>query len=343
MKNRIRRPRGERWGRLNRRWEQLLASRGYARWRAMARRIWDAPLWMILMVMGVVLGSIVSYAATRSTGRAPAPEVTTTASPSPTPQHPATPEPTASGPGLETFQAQVARIEARYDVQIGIAVTGVSPVGSQLTATWTAGSISSAPAWGTIDLPIAVAANRLSTPPPNFTYMLTKSISKSSLSSDDALNSFLGDANAAAAKTDEVLRSFGDRATTVSTSSSRQGVPAFAQTDWSVSAQARFASQLWCSSQDAMIRSRMQFVDDEHSYGFGRTIGSFIKTSEGTDEADRPVLRQVAIVPNDRAYRVGAALAVIGKKNDLADARAAADAVASRAFFGASGVDGGHC
>lgn len=341
-----RRNRAARPGWLDRQWQRMLASTWYPRARRIAHTVWFAPLWKTLTVMALVLSAVIVFGATRSSnGRISTPDITATVSPSPTPTPPAasTPEPTASGPGLEALQTQISRIESRYDVQIGVAVTGVSPVGSQLTATWTAGSVASAPAWGTIDLPIALAANRLTTSPPNFTYMLTKSISESSLSSDEALYSFLGDSATAAGKTTDVLRAFGDRATTVTTSTSRQGVPAFTQTEWSVTSQAQFASQLWCSSEDAFIRSRMNFVDSEHSYGFGQIVSSLIKTSEGTDESDRPVLRQLAIVPTAQADRVGVGLVVIGNKNDLTGARLAASAVASQVYFGASGVNGGHC
>lgn len=331
---------------LDRGWERLLSSTWYARVRAVAHTIWSAPLWKTLSVMTVVLSAVIVFGATRSSnGRVSTPEITATTTPSqtPTPQASPSPEPSAAGPGLEALQTQIGRIESRYNVQIGVAVSGISPVGSQLTATWSAGSVSTAPAWGTIDLPIALAANRLASAPPNFTYMLTKSISESSLSSDEALYSFLGDANTAAGKTTDLLRSFGDQTTTVTTTTGRQGVPAFSQTGWPVASQAQFASQLWCSSTDAFILSRMRFVDDEHSYGFGRTISSLVKTSEGTDDTDRPVLRQVAIVPDAQADRVGVGLVVIGQKNDLSSARLAADAVASQVYFGATGADGGHC
>ena len=192
-------------------------------------------------------------------------------------------------------------------------------------------------------MPIALAVLDLDRMPSNLTYLLTKSISESSLSSDEALYTFLGGADDAAQAVDKVFQEFGDPVTTVATSTDRQGVPPFTQTDWTVASQSEFAGQLWCSSGDWYVTSRMRHVDDEHSYGFGSVVGSYIKTSEGTTADDSVVARQMAIIPTSTGERVGVSLVVTAPPDRTGAAREAADAVAGQVYFTARGFEAGHC
>ena len=215
-----------------------------------------------------------------------------------------------TGEDLADLQAQVAAIENRYGGRVGLAGSGIAPVGAQLDATWTAGSATSGPALGTIDLPIALAVLNLNPVPSNITYLLAKSISGSSLSGDEALYSFLGNGEEAATRTNAVLRAYGDQNTTVATSTARQDVPAFSQTDWPVAPQAQMAGQLWCSSDAWYAVSRMHYFDDDHAYGFGSVVGSYLRTSDGVDDNGNPVVRQMAIIPNANGDRIGVGLVV---------------------------------
>ena len=325
-------------------------SRAAATLRNGARRVWHAPLPATAVGMALVLCAVIAFGASRSSnGRPPAVEVTASETPTPTPttspsptRTPSTPEP-VDDPKLALLQTQVDSIQSRYGVRIGLGVAGVAPVGQRYTATWTAGSLTSGPAWGTLDVPIAVAILDLDSLPSNLTYMLTKSISESSLSSDEALYTFLGNTETASKAVDRVFQEYGDPVTTVATSTSRQGIPAFTQTDWTVASQSEFAGQLWCSSSDWYIISRMQHVDDEHSYGFGNVVSSYIKTSEGTTEDGSVVLRQMAIIPTSNGNRVGVSLVVTARAGQADTAREAADAVAGQVYFTAHGFGAGHC
>lgn len=313
-----------------------------------ARHIWHAPLPVVAASMAVILCSVIVFGANRSSNGRPAPvEVTTSDSPTPTPSRTPTPvigptEP-ADDPNLNALRIQIEAIESRYGVKIGLGIAGIAPVGQRLTPTWTAGSLTSGPTWGTVDIPIAAAVLDLDQIPSNLTYLLTKSISESSLSADEALYTFLGSSDEASQAVDRVFQEFGDPVTTVATSTDRQGVPAFTQTDWTVSSQAEFAGQLWCSSTDWYVVSRMQHVDDEHSYGLGQVVSSYIKTSEGTTSDDRVVLRQMAIIPTSTGERVGVSLVVTAPSGQTSTARQGADAVAGQVYFTARGFEGGHC
>lgn len=337
-------------GRPRRAGRRIAASPGYRRTRAGARRIWYAPLPAVIVPMALVLLTVIAFGASRSAnGRPAAAEVTASETPTPTPSPSPrpTPVPRATEPvtdvNLIGLRTQVDSIESRYGVRIGLGVAGVAPVGQRLTATWTAGSLTSGPAWGTLDVPIAAAVLDLDSMPSNLTYMLTKSISESSLSSDEALYTFLGGADDAPQAVNKVFQEFGDQVTTVATSTDRQGIPAFTQTDWTVASQSEFAGQLWCSSIDWYIIGRMQYVDDEHSYGFGNVVGSRIKTSEGTTADGSVVLRQMAIIPTSTGERVGASLVVTAPADQADTAREAADAVAGQVYFAALGFGDGHC
>lgn len=318
------------------------------RTRAASGKIWRSPVWLVTLLMAVVLIGVITVGAFRSSGRPAQPAVVASSSASETPTATATPSaaPATTAPAtgdVADLEAQVSAIEARYGVQIGLAITGVSPTGTQLTPAWTAGSLASGPALGTIDVPMGVAVLGLDLVPNNIIYLLDKSISESSLSGDEALYSFLGSTEDAAAKTTDVLRAHGDATTTVATTTTHQGVPAFTQTDWSVTAQAQVASQLWCSSEASFAVSRMHFYDDDHSYGFGKLVDAYLRTDDGTDDAGNPVIRQMAIVPNANGDRIGVGMVITGAKDQLDNAKAAADAVAGRVYYGAVGFDAGHC
>lgn len=319
------------------------------RTRASAGRLWRAPVWLITLLMAVVLLVVIVFGSFRSTGRPAQPAITASPTPSPSQaessQTPVVTPPTIlpNAGDLADLQAQIAAIETRYGVKIGLAITGISPVGSQLNATWSAGSAISGPALGTIDLPIAVAVLNLASVPSNITYLLSKSISDSSLSGDEALYSFLGTGEEASAKTNAVLRAYGDTTTTVATSTARQDMPAFSQTDWPVASQAQMAGQLWCSSDAWYAVSRMHYFDDDHSYGFGSVVGSYQRTADAVDDAGNPVVRQIAIIPNAEGERLGVGMVITGSKGKLDDVKDAADAVAGRVYFGAVGFSAGHC
>ncbi len=334
--------------RLDRARARAMLSRAASVLRSGARRVWHAPLPAISTGMALVLCAVVAFGASRSTnGRPAAVEVTTSPTPTPTQstspaQAPSSPEP-VDDVNLTVLQTQVDSIQSRYGVRIGLGVAGIAPVGQRSTATWTAGSLTSGPAWGTLDIPIAVAIFDTDSMPSNLTYMLTKSISESSLSSDEALYTFLGTTDAASKAVNRVFQEYGDQVTTVATKTDRPGVPAFTQTDWTVASQAEFAGQLWCSSSDWYIISRMQHVDEEHSYGFGQVVSSYIKTSEGTTANDSVVLRQMAIIPTSNGNRVGVSLVVTAPAGQIDTAREAADAVAGQVYFTAHGFGVGHC
>ena len=325
-------------GRLRGTGRRITASSGYRGALGSARHVWHAPLPLAVIVFG----------ASRSANGRPAPvEVTTSGTPTPSPSRTPPPPPGPVEPvadvNLAVLRSQVEGIESRYGVRVGLAVAGVAPVGQRLTATWTAGSLTSGPTWGTLDVPIALAVLDLDRMPSNLTYLLTKSISESSLSSDEALYTFLGGADDAAQAVDKVFQEFGDPVTTVATSTDRQGVPPFTQTDWTVASQSEFAGQLWCSSGDWYVTSRMRHVDDEHSYGFGGVVGSYIKTSEGTTADGSVVARQMAIIPTSTGERVGVSLVVTAPPDRTGAAREAADAVAGQVYFTARGFEAGHC
>jgi hypothetical protein len=226
---------------------------------------------------------------------------------------------------------------------VAIAVTGVADVGKQYTDIWQAGDLGTTPAWGTMDIPIALALLRQQTLPQELSYMLTKAITESTPSADDALYSFLGSDAQAAAATTAVLREFGDPVTTVPDKSTRTGYSAFTQTPWPVASQARLAAQLYCSPPDWRIVSKMQYLDADHSWGMGRIAHAYYKTSSGPDDQGRTVLRQVAIVPTSDGQRVGVGLAVIADDGQQETAQEAANALAGTVYFDAVGFDAGRC
>lgn len=95
-------------------------------------------------------------------------------------------------PDLPELDAQIAAIEAKYNVTLGITITSVAGVYQRQQATWYGGMLRGGDALATIDVPMAVAILDQERQPQQRDYMFNKALADDSAAGDEALWAFLG-------------------------------------------------------------------------------------------------------------------------------------------------------
>lgn len=166
-----------------------------------------------------------------------------------------------------------------------IAIAGAGEAGS-----------ASVPAWSTSKVPVAIAALRHD--PANAQYV-SAAISASDNASAEAMWASMGDQ--AGPLTQQVLADGGDTATQVNTVVTRPGFTAFGQTQWSLSAQAGFASQLRCVQGSESVVAAMGAASGQE-YGLDTIPGAMFKGGWGPDPAGSYGVRQFGLVPAGEGY-----------------------------------------
>ena len=149
----------------------------------------------------------------------------------------------------------VAEIEQETDTEVGIALYD----GTVLTQ---AGSLDSLPAWSTIKVPIAFAANEHCEYGEDYVEELTEaSIEWSDNDSARALWDCMGDNTEASKKVGEEISKAGKMV---------EVEGAFGTTEWSFADQARYAYDLSTRDQDQTVIADMHRITDDQAYGLGQ-------------------------------------------------------------------------
>lgn len=191
------------------------------------------------------------------------------------------PQPTTGASTPEKPQ-EGQRGELDYDGAATIAVAGMDGAGETAVAPWS-----------TVKVPIAIAALRND---PSFQDVMTQAIQNSDNAAAETLWGSLGSPEQAAEATGAVIRE-GDSSARVESQVVRPGFSSFGQSDWSLSAQADFASHLRCIQGAEPVVSAMGNIGNGGGYGLGTIPGAIFKGGWGPNAAGVSGLRQFGLVP----------------------------------------------
>jgi hypothetical protein len=289
------------------------------------------------VVMTLILCAAIAYAAGRpidTTANAveqavesPAPNLT------PSKNAPSNPLPAPEQPALE---AAIAALESEYQVSLGVGLAALSAGEAAMNA-WTGGSISTGPAWATIDIPVALAVMAEPKQPNDLNYLLERAIVESSNAGGDALWQFLGDNEQAATKTEDVLRASGDLTTAVARVSDASTTPLAAQTRWTLGNQSAFAGWLYCSDQAFPLLLKMSERPATGGFGLATLPRTQVKSGWGAEPNGTVSVRQLGVVLLSDGSRVGVSMIAVAGDGSLATAQAALTELATRIAASATG------
>jgi hypothetical protein len=230
------------------------------------------------------------------------------------------------------------RVQARLSGPAGVAVF---PVGSTRSADLVAvGSWRSGVAWSTAKVPVTVAAQRRSHSA-RTQRRSRRAITLSDNHAAEQLWSQLGPPARAAARTQDVIRDAGDRATVVQRRRVRRGFTAFGQTRWDLDDQARFAAGLSCLPDAKPVVSLMGQVTTSQRWGLGHVPRTRFKGGWGPVGRGY-LVRQLGIVTLPDGSRLGVAIAVSSPRGF---ARGTRDLTTISRWLArrVNGLDGGRC
>ena len=199
------------------------------------------------------------------------------------------PQPTTGASTPEKPQEE-QRGELGYDGTVTIAVAGMDG----------AGDTSVAP-WSTAKVPIAIAALRKD---PSLQGAMTQAIQHSDNAAAETLWGSLGSPEQAAEATSAVIRE-GSSSARVESQVVRPGFSSFGQSDWSLSAQADFASHLRCIRGSEPVVSAMGNIGNGGGYGLGTIPGAIFKGGWGPNAAGAYGLRQFGLIPKSEGTGSG--------------------------------------
>lgn len=225
----------------------------------------------------------------------PAPaESSTTSATAAAPPPPALAPPAPDDDLIGSFSALAETIEG----SVGVAVSN----GAQ---TWTFGVETTGPAWSTIKVPLAIAAQR--SLGDTVQALATRAIEQSDNAAAEELWAMLDGGAAAAAAVETVLRETGDPTTKVQSDRVRPSFTPFGQTDWSNEMQAKFAARLPCVAGAAPVVELMRNVSGGQQWGIADQADAAVKGGWGPDVDGMYSVRQIALL-GDAAGAVGVAL-----------------------------------
>jgi len=294
--------------------------------------------------MLVVLCMLIAYAAGRP--QPARPPVQLTKPPAPTPTSTQTPaQPPSDPPQQPDLAEAIAAIEQSYHVSIGLGIAPIAAPGQVTTAPWLGGTLATALAWQTIDIPIGQAVSQGQRQPQELDYLLDRAITQNSLAGDEALWQFLGTPDQAVASTKAVLAASGDSTTEIPSDSANtlQPFAVFSQVWWTQADAAQFMGAFYCMNRSWPVLWHMT-TDPANDFGLASLQPSLVRTSYGV--ADNSLyrgttVRQVGLLWLPDAGMVGVSLAAAPDDGTLATAQAAMTSVASL-LPSVTGFDG-HC
>lgn len=209
-----------------------------------------------------------------------------------------------------TLAGDFAVLQQGFGGKSGMTMMAVGGQSQLSFGDWTTG-----PAWSTMKIPLAVAALRNNSA---YNAIASTAIIASDNGAADTLWQSLGTAVQAAAAVEGVLREGGDTRTTVPTTRARADASIFGQADWSLTDQARFASELPCLPQTERVIGLMGQIQPSHRWGLGALASAEFKGGWGPDPAGKYLVRQFGLIdtPSGRVAVAFAAQPDSGLFND---------------------------
>lgn len=212
------------------------------------------------------------------------------------------PQPTMhkdSSEAPEPEEGRAVDLEALVEPGTAVAVAGAGEAGE-----------TNVPAWSTMKVPVAIAALRKD---PANEQLVTMAIQQSDNAAAEQLWASLGSPEQAGQAVNTLLSEVGD-STQVNTAVTRPGFSSFGQTQWSMRAQAEFASQLQCIRGAERIVDSMGNIGAGGDYGLGTIPGAIFKGGWGPDTSGAYGVRQFGLIPKvDGGY---AAVAIAAQASD---------------------------
>lgn len=195
------------------------------------------------------------------------------------------------------FAADFADLQAGIDGRLGMAVMPVGGGDMTVLGNWTTGI-----AWSTIKVPLALAALR--NDPKGLRSLAEAAITFSDNDAAQTLWNSLGTGNEAADAVQAILHEAGDDYTDVAARHTRlatlgsDDLLSFGATDWALTDQVKFASQLPCLPRASSVVSLMSEITPSQSWGLGHLIGAEFKGGWGPDdETGNYTVRQFGLIP----------------------------------------------
>lgn len=285
---------------------------------------WQAPLGLLVVGILAVLLTTITFGATRpNTGNPPAPTASASTSPGGLVAPVTSPDVQSPAPELPELDAEIARIEEKYDVLAGVAIGQAAFPFRAQQATWQGGTLRGGPALATIDVPIALAVLADSKQPPDANYLFNRALADDSAAGDEALWAFLGTPEQAAEKTTQALRTFGDWRTVVSSTSVIGRDAPYLQTQWTLESQSKVAGAMLCDY--VVVHPVLSKLNDPAADPWGlQTIPmSYSKGAWGRTGNGDALVRQFGVIRLADGTQVGIAIAVSGSLDDPALAKGA--------------------
>jgi hypothetical protein len=176
---------------------------------------------------------------------------------------------------------------------VGVAI---GPVGTSESAQLF-GDLATEVAWSSIKVPLALAAQRAD--PEGSEADIVLAITNSDNAAAQRLWESLGTPVEAAAAVRDILVEAGDTTTQVQSQQVRPGFTAFGQTQWSLLAQAEFATEFPCMPDSANILALMRNVSGSQQWGVQMIEDAAVKGGWGPepDPEGNYLVRQLAVVP----------------------------------------------
>lgn len=139
------------------------------------------------------------------------------------------------------------------------------------------------PAWSTIKVPIAIAAQRKGVAEDE---TVSAALEQSDNDAAEALWNALGTPAEAAVAVENVLEEADGQPDEVQTQDTRPGFSSYGQTAWTVEAQAHFAQALPGLADAEKVNDYLKHIDPNQSWGLGHLEGAAFKGGWGPDDED---------------------------------------------------------
>lgn len=217
-----------------------------------------------------------------------------------------------AAPDADIQGALQAAVDATVQSFGGRAEVAVSGKGGEFSAGDTSGFAS----WSTIKVPIAIAALK------EHPDMAGQAAAAITVSDNDAAMALW---NSVTPEAVEAVLAEGGTPVAVQRQRVRPEFSPFGQTQWSVTEQARFASNLQCVTGAEPVLSLMGGIAGDQSYGLGTVEGARFKGGWGPSASNGAYeVRQLGLVPDTAGRTVAVALAVTAGDGSYASGQAMA-------------------
>lgn len=300
---------------------------------------------MLLAGLAVLLVvALVGYLRMGSSEPAPPPVVASSASPTPVVSPTPSPGPSLPpAPALAGLAQEIRRIELEHSVNLGVAIAPIGQAEQVTQSPWQSGTLTTTEAWSTMDVPIAIAVFRSDKQPEDLDYLFSRALLEGSSAGDDALWSFLGSDEMAAAKTTAVLRDGGDYNTVVPVASPRQGSSGHTQAIWSTSDQARFMAGAYCMPDAWPVLTKLGEMSPDRGWGLSRLTRAQAKGGTGVTVAGNELVRQMGVITLGDGSKVGVSIIAAALDGTAQTATTAVNELANGLPTKAIGLGTGHC